>query len=156
MDEKIKVNKLFLVGNGFDLALGLKTSYADFMFWLLKKQLIKAAKNFKKQEAPMPHKGRYNTFLGSNEPLYIHGFSSSELFNVLFEKGYIEIPEKIMKLKNLQDLIKFVKTYNIKIQPKSEDLLFKTIYSQCGLPSKSVTILLSYFFNNSSQFFFHF
>jgi hypothetical protein len=36
MEEKIKVNKLFLVGNGFDLALGLKTSYADFMFWLLK------------------------------------------------------------------------------------------------------------------------
>jgi len=28
-------NKLILIGNGFDLAHGLKTSYADFLFWYL-------------------------------------------------------------------------------------------------------------------------
>lgn len=27
-------NKLILIGNGFDLALGLKTFYNHFLFWL--------------------------------------------------------------------------------------------------------------------------
>ncbi|WP_254712750.1 AbiH family protein [Polaribacter sp. R2A056_3_33] len=27
------------MGNGFDLALGLKTSYNDFLFWLLKPEV---------------------------------------------------------------------------------------------------------------------
>ncbi|UAM97020.1 IS3 family transposase [Polaribacter litorisediminis] len=34
-------NKLILIGNGFDLALGLKTSYNDFLFWLLKSEVLK-------------------------------------------------------------------------------------------------------------------
>jgi len=133
MKEKIKVNKLFLVGNGFDLALGLKTNYADFMFWLLKKQLIKAASNYGRQVAPKAYKGHFSEHHGSYDTLFIHGFSSSELFDVLFEEGYNEIPEKIAELKNLEDLIKFVKIYNIKIKPKSEDLLFKATYDQCEL-----------------------
>lgn len=29
------MNRLFLTGNGFDLAHGLKTSYKDFIFWYL-------------------------------------------------------------------------------------------------------------------------
>ena len=31
------MNKLFIIGNGFDLAHGLKTSYSDFILWYLKK-----------------------------------------------------------------------------------------------------------------------
>jgi hypothetical protein len=31
------MNKLILIGNGFDLAHGLKTSYSDFMLWLINK-----------------------------------------------------------------------------------------------------------------------
>jgi hypothetical protein len=133
MEEKIKVNKLFLVGNGFDLALGLKTSYADFMFWLLKTHLINAVKNFGRQAAPINHRERYNNFLQSYEQLIIYGFSSCELFAVLFKKAYDEIPKKITELKNLEDLIKFVKIYDIEIKPKSEYLLFKGIYTQCEL-----------------------
>ena len=30
----MQYNKLLVIGNGFDLALGLKTSYLDFMRWL--------------------------------------------------------------------------------------------------------------------------
>lgn len=30
------INKLILVGNGFDLSLGLETSYEDFLFWYFK------------------------------------------------------------------------------------------------------------------------
>jgi len=33
------MNRLVIVGNGFDLAHGLPTSYADFMLWYFKKQI---------------------------------------------------------------------------------------------------------------------
>lgn len=33
------VNKLIIAVNGFDLALGLKTNYNDFLFWYLKTML---------------------------------------------------------------------------------------------------------------------
>lgn len=41
-DKYRKVNKLILVGNGFDLALGLETSYNQFLFWYLKNLLNKS------------------------------------------------------------------------------------------------------------------
>jgi len=40
--EELIINRLVLVGNGFDLALGLKTGYADFMYWLKKKLILEA------------------------------------------------------------------------------------------------------------------
>jgi hypothetical protein len=40
--EKNHVNKLIIIGNGFDLALGLKTKYEDFILWILKDALLKA------------------------------------------------------------------------------------------------------------------
>jgi len=36
------MNRLVLVGNGFDLAHGLKTSYNDFILWYIKKCYVKA------------------------------------------------------------------------------------------------------------------
>jgi len=33
------MNDLYLIGNGFDLAHGLKTSYNDFLLWYLKESL---------------------------------------------------------------------------------------------------------------------
>lgn len=33
--ENMQYDKLLVIGNGFDLALGLKTSYIDFMEWLM-------------------------------------------------------------------------------------------------------------------------
>jgi len=34
------MNDLYLIGNGFDLAHGLKTSYNDFLLWYLKEAII--------------------------------------------------------------------------------------------------------------------
>jgi hypothetical protein len=45
MEEKKIVNKLILVGNGFDLALGLQTNYEDFLFWYFTKAFICAFEN---------------------------------------------------------------------------------------------------------------
>lgn len=43
--EELVINRLVLVGNGFDLALGLKTSYTDFIFWLKKRLITEAFQN---------------------------------------------------------------------------------------------------------------
>lgn len=40
------MNRLILIGNGFDLAHGLKTSYNDFILWYLKKCFASAFENF--------------------------------------------------------------------------------------------------------------
>jgi hypothetical protein len=39
-----KMNRLILIGNGFDLAHGMKTSYNDFILWYLKKCFEEADK----------------------------------------------------------------------------------------------------------------
>lgn len=39
------MNKLFIIGNGFDLAHGLKTSYADFLLWYIIKAISNISNN---------------------------------------------------------------------------------------------------------------
>jgi len=43
-----QINKLFIIGNGFDLAHGLKTKYSDFIdnFWEWEKKRIQSVNNF--------------------------------------------------------------------------------------------------------------
>ncbi|EDP71693.1 hypothetical protein FBALC1_04377 [Flavobacteriales bacterium ALC-1] len=43
--NQIIINKLILIGNGFDLALDLKTKYEDFLFWYFKKFIINGLSN---------------------------------------------------------------------------------------------------------------
>jgi hypothetical protein len=38
--KEFEMNRLIIVGNGFDLAHGLKTSYVDFIFWYLNTKII--------------------------------------------------------------------------------------------------------------------
>lgn len=38
------MNRLVLIGNGFDLAHGLKTSYADFIYWYWKRRILSSYK----------------------------------------------------------------------------------------------------------------
>lgn len=40
------MNHLFIIGNGFDLAHGLKTRYLDFILWYLKKRCTVVIENF--------------------------------------------------------------------------------------------------------------
>lgn len=42
--EKIIINKLILIGNGFDLSLDLETSYKDFLLWYIQDFLINVFK----------------------------------------------------------------------------------------------------------------
>jgi predicted phosphodiesterase len=135
MKEKIKVNKLFLVGNGFDLALGLKTNYADFMFWLLKKQLIKAASNYGRQVAPKAYKGHFSEHHGSYDSLIIFGYSSSELFDVLIKDNYGKdnLIKVFNEFKDSKDVLNFIKKSKIDIVFKNGNGLFSQIYNQINV-----------------------
>lgn len=54
------MNDLYLIGNGFDLAHGLKTSYDDFLLWYLKKSLqICIAKELFEDQLITVRKGDY-------------------------------------------------------------------------------------------------
>jgi hypothetical protein len=132
MEEQKKVNKLFLVGNGFDLALGLKTSYADFMFWLLKKQLIKATSHFFKQAAPNTNKGHSRGHNGTYDPPDIYGYFSSELFTVSIKSNYGKdnLIEKFNKFKDSIEILDFIEEKEIDVDFKNKNGLFSEIYNQ--------------------------
>ncbi len=77
-------NKLVIIGNGFDLAHGLKTSYNDFISWLLR-QILEGVK--------------------TPEKTSISGGWIKRSFNVITIqfKGYVDIPANIGTNKGIVD-----------------------------------------------------
>ena len=71
---KVIVNKLILIGNGFDLSLGLKTSYKDFLLWFLKSEVKKAIENGRREAPYHKYKGPYDEFLRKYNRLIVNGF----------------------------------------------------------------------------------
>lgn len=124
-EEKI-YNKLILIGNGFDLALGLKTSYNDFLFWLLKKETLRALEKFPSKVVAKGHT-KYNEFFRQNEEILVYGFSSNKIFDILVNTGYHTIPKIINDLKDLKDLFTVLENLKISIKPKNSSLFKKIL-----------------------------
>ncbi|REE08339.1 abortive infection AbiH-like protein [Winogradskyella pacifica] len=101
--EKV-INKLFLVGNGFDLALNLKTKYSDFLFWLLKTEVIRAIEAYPKLVKAEGYT-LYNRDYLKREQIYVYGFSKNELFDVLVHSKVKDLPKKIDECENLTILL---------------------------------------------------
>jgi hypothetical protein len=116
MSKKERIyNRLILVGNGFDLALGLKTSYNDFLFWYLKNLLITSVKN-NQQLDDLPNKTKFFYY---DDKLTITYWLSHDKQDKL-----LEFIDKYDTLEKLQKLLKEIN--NVKIELDS--LLFKKIY----------------------------
>lgn len=150
--KKVVVNKLFLIGNGFDLALGLKTSYNDFMFWLLKKYLLKSIENFGRQNAPAGYNQVYN---GHKQRRVVYGYSQNDLFDILISENYVEIEYKIRSLGSLKSTLELISQYYIEIHPTFKKGLFDVIYRDCYLgwvdiESKYFDIV-KFIINNNNQ-----
>jgi hypothetical protein len=130
----IKINKLFLIGNGFDIALGLNTRYNDFLLWLLKKYIIEAVES-QVYIAPFEkYKGNYNGLRGGYENLKVNGFSTNELFDILLNKPYNHDKEVIENINNISDLYDYIDSKKIAINTKSSPLLFaKILHSSFNL-----------------------
>jgi len=124
-EEKI-YNKLILIGNGFDLALGLKTSYNDFLFWLLKSEILKAIEQFPKRVTNEKYT-KYNDFLRQHEQIVFYGFTSNPLFDVLVHQRYDYIPSLIKESIELKSLQKCLKLNKVEIVPKNRNSLFSKI-----------------------------
>ena len=122
------INKLFLIGNGFDLALGLKTSYNDFLLWILKENIIKAINSGGKQFAPFPkYKGRYDEFLRENTQRTVYGYSTNNIFDILLSKSYHLDKSKLEKTSDLYNLFDFCKTYGVEIVTENKEGIFSNI-----------------------------
>lgn len=74
------MNKLFIIGNGFDLAHGLKTKYSDFLLWYINKtmkSLLDSRLNNFEDDLVTVESGGYK----------VKEFDSLESFNDHFSKG---------------------------------------------------------------------
>jgi hypothetical protein len=116
MSKKERIyNRLIIVGNGFDLALGMKTSYNDFLFWYLKNLLITSVKKGQ-------HENNYRNgtkFFYNKDELTTTYWSSRNKQDKL-----LEFIDRFDTLQKLQDLLK--ENYRVKVEKDS--LLFRSIY----------------------------
>jgi 2-hydroxy-3-keto-5-methylthiopentenyl-1-phosphate phosphatase len=87
------MNKLVIIGNGFDLAHGLKTSYTNFLEYLFINEKYKMLDT-----------------LESNKKSIRRGFNfSSDLFSCSIEGEYIDfIIKEITNINTVQDLINYI------------------------------------------------
>ena len=123
-----KTNKLFLIGNGFDISLGLKTKYTDFLLWLLKKHILIAI-NSGVKHAPFPrYKGNYDNLSKLYYKLSVFGFSENELFDVLITKNYDFSRINFDEIDNLVMLHETINNYGIEIKIPSSNILMLKIF----------------------------
>lgn len=128
-DDSIIINKLFLIGNGFDLALNLKTSYTDFLLWLIKKYTVQALNSGIKDAPFEKYKGYYDEFIGGYSNRKIFGFCENELFDVLVNRNRsFSILDSIS---SVQDLLDYLDKGEIEINPNNEDGLMRELLKMC-------------------------
>jgi hypothetical protein len=116
MSKKERIyNRLILVGNGFDLALGLKTSYNDFLFWYLKNLLITSVKkNQRFDDRNMSTK--YFYYKDELTTTYWKSFNHQDKL--------LEFIDRYDTLQKLQELLK----ENSRVKVEKDSLLFRSIY----------------------------
>ncbi len=117
-NETKPINRLILIGNGFDLAHGMKTSYGDFILWYFQKYWEEA----KHTHIPNPKK--------PDEIIF-----STELINFHFDRLlYFNMPQGIPKINSLYEVIALIREDG-KLQNQSilkitfNSYFFKTILS---------------------------
>lgn len=100
-NKEIQFNRLVIVGNGFDLALGLKTGYTHFILWLLKKYLIQALDG--------------KPVITYDRKSFNGGYLKTETFEIgiIHKYSNVSFEDEIEKLDTLEVFEKFVKGYNI-------------------------------------------
>ncbi|OXA82538.1 Bacteriophage abortive infection AbiH [Flavobacterium aquidurense] len=127
--SKLKINKLFLIGNGFDLALNLKTSYNDFLLWLLKKNFNEAL-NSEIFTAPFEkYPGSYNEFMRENSNRKVFGFKENNLFDILLNAN--RDFSNIDSVNNIRELLDFLDKRSVEIVPSIQNGLITDLLKMC-------------------------
>lgn len=92
-DKYENINRVIIIGNGFDLAHDLKTSYHDFILNYLKDNCIKAISEGIKNSRSQPHKEFYHY--------------EDELSEVTIERYYdrLQLTQDIIKTSKIKDFV---------------------------------------------------
>ncbi len=94
------MNKLFIIGNGFDLAHGLDTRYSDFLLWYLKDVLNELSFNqhFSDDLIELNYKGqlkdfkinKIRDFIQMQRPYLVNGVVHNPVLNVKYKSGFFK------------------------------------------------------------------
>lgn len=113
------VNKLILVGNGFDLALDLKTKYEDFLLWYFKKFIKKSLTNLRPTlNSDDQHVYRYN-----EDEMFIFYNTVDYGYSQRLIKGFDEY------VNNYREIKKFITESKYNFSYKFKSSLLKKIFS---------------------------
>jgi hypothetical protein len=95
------MNRLIIIGNGFDLAHGLKTSYHDFILHYLKDNCFKAIEAGIKQTNHQPYRKVYHY--------------NNDMLEVTIDTRYhkFELAQAIVEISNIKDFVDFAKKRDI-------------------------------------------
>jgi hypothetical protein len=115
------MNRLIIIGNGFDLAHGIKTSYHDFILDYLKSCLIQCSES-----------GNF-TISGSNFER-IGGYFKDDLIEIKLKNKYTNVKyiDKIKEFNSIKELVEYVKAYEFNFT-HSFELLQNTVNEYCTL-----------------------
>lgn len=97
------MNRLIIIGNGFDLAHGIKTSYHDFILDYLKLSCLKAKEDGLKND---------------NDNHYQLFYFNDELVEIRIGTRYniVHLTEKLSQINTVNEFIEFGKLYDIKLK----------------------------------------
>jgi len=107
------VNRIIIIGNGFDLAHGLKTSYGDFINWLKTKKIEGSDEYIEHIYSPV-----WDAYLGTNtpklsvflvrrhiEPKNLYEFlSNNKEYKLVYKNKFLEHLINAQNLKNWADV----------------------------------------------------
>lgn len=115
------MNRLIIIGNGFDLAHGIKTSYHDFILDYLKACLIKCSES-----------GNF-TISGSNFER-IGGYFKDDLIEIKLKNKYTNVKyiDNIKEFNSIKELVDYCKRYEFNFT-HSFELLQNTVKEYCTL-----------------------
>jgi hypothetical protein len=113
------MNRLIIIGNGFDLAHGIKTSYHDFILEYLKIALINCSEK--------------DTYIVDGNQIY-DGYFEDDLIKIYLQEKYrgTEYQHEIKKIQTVEELVRFNKAFGFTIV-HSFELLKNTIDEYCTL-----------------------
>lgn len=86
------MRRLLIIGNGFDISHGLRTSYEDFIYNYLVKCLIQSVKNIRRE---------HNKFIHEHKDLLIH-----------LKFNYLETSNLRLNRVSIENILDFVNEYN--------------------------------------------
>lgn len=105
--SKKVVNKIFLIGNGFDLSLNLKTRYEDFLLWYFKRFISKCFIN------PVRHtKSRGLLYNYHDDELFTYYNKDYREFDAKFLADFENLPYPKIKEFILNNPHRFIRNFN--------------------------------------------